>query len=138
MSNPNPIHHKICLVSLFSLIILILVWELILTPIVANSWWSVLVASIKVLPLLIPIKGLWNKKIYTMQWLSMLILFYFIEGVVRSMSDINTLSRALAGGEIALSVILFFSAIMYVRPFKKSAKAAKLAQSKLAQTSSSE
>ena len=73
-----------------------------------------------------------------MQWLSMLILFYFIEGVVRSMSDINTLSRALAGGEIALSVILFFSAILYVRPFKKSAKAAKLAQSKLAQTSSSE
>jgi uncharacterized membrane protein len=128
MNTPNPLFHKLTLISLVSLIILILAWELMLTPIVSNSWWSVLVVSIKVIPLLIPLKGIWYKKIYTMQWLSMLILFYFIEGVVRSMSDINILSRALAGGETALSVILFFSTILYVRPFKKMAKAAKVAQ----------
>lgn len=122
--------HQITLISLIGLIGLILLWELVLTPILPNSWWAVLVAAIKVTPLLIPLKGVWNKKIYTMQWTAMLILFYFIEGVVRSMSDINHFSRLLATGEIALSVIIFFSAIFYVRPFKKIAKANKAAQEK--------
>jgi uncharacterized membrane protein len=80
---------------------------------------------IKVLPLLFPLRGILQKNIYTMQWSSMFIMFYFIEGVVRAMSDADSLSRLLAGIEIFLSVVFFLSTIYYVRPFKKIAKAAK-------------
>lgn len=55
----------------------------------------------------------------------MFIMFYFIEGVVRAMSDADQISRMLAGGEIALSILFFVSTIYYVKPFKQIAKAAK-------------
>lgn len=124
-STDNSMLHRSACFSLIALIILIIFWELVLTPIAEQSVWPAVITIIKGLPLLLVLPGLLKKKIYTMQWSAMLILFYFIEGVVRSMSDINHLSRALAGGEIALSVLFFFSAIFYVRPFKKRAKAAK-------------
>jgi len=44
----------------------------------------------------------------------MLILLYLSEGVVRAMSD-KGLSATLAGVEIALAVVFFFSAVFYAR-----------------------
>lgn len=79
---------------------------------------------LKIIPLLFPLSGIFKKNIYTMQWASMLILFYFMEGVVRAMADISGASRMLAGIEIFLSILFFGSAILFVRPFKKIAKAA--------------
>lgn len=119
--------HKLASFSLISLIALGIVWEMWLAPFTPGGSLFVL----KVVPLLFPLSGVLKKNIYTLQWASMFILFYFIEGVVRAMGDAETLSRALAGIEITLCVCFFFCAIFYVRPYKKISKA-KLAAAKQA------
>ena len=70
--------------------------------------------TLKVLPLLAPLFGILRGNAYTYQWSSMLVLLYFTEGVVRGWSEPGV-SRWLAGGEDALSLIFFFSAIWFVR-----------------------
>ena len=59
------------------------------------------------------LNGILRGKRYTYQWLSMLCLLYLTEGVLRA-SDPG-LTAVLAGIEIALSVLLFFSTMMYAR-----------------------
>ena len=99
--------------SLIGLIALCLAWELWLAPQRAGGSWLVL----KVLPLLIPLFGILRGKLYTYRWMTLFIIAYFVEGVVRAYSD-KGLSAQLAGVEIALTVILFVSAILYVRHHK--------------------
>ncbi len=110
--------HQLASFSLIALIALGVAWEMWLAPFVPGGSLFVL----KVLPLLFPLAGVLKKNIYTLQWASMFILFYFIEGVVRAMGDADAVSRGLAGVEILLSVTFFFCAIFYVRPYKKIAK----------------
>lgn len=96
--------------SLIALILLCLVWEIWLAPLHHDG--SLLL--LKVLPLLLPLFGILKGKRYTYQWASMLILLYFIEGVVRAWSD-NGLSAQLALIEVALSLVFFTCAIFYAR-----------------------
>ena len=100
--------HYASIASLVALIALCLAWELWLAPLRPGG--SSLV--FKVLPLLLPLPGILRGKRYTYQWASMMIMLYFIEGVVRAMSD-KGLSATLAGIEIALTVIFFLSTIYY-------------------------
>ena len=106
--------------SLLALIALCLVWELWLAPLRPGGSWLVL----KVLPLLLPLRGVLKGSLYTMQWASMLILLYFMEGVVRVYSDPSAASVTMAGIEVALSLAFYLCAIFYVRPAKRAAKAA--------------
>ena len=99
--------------SLIALIALCLAWELWLAPQRAGGSWLVL----KVLPLLAPLFGILRGKVYTHRWMTLLIIAYFVEGVVRAYSD-SGLSARLAGVEIALALALFASAISYVRHAK--------------------
>jgi uncharacterized membrane protein len=55
-----------------------------------------------------------------MQWASMLVMLYFIEGVVR-LND-KGLSAYLAGLEIILSLVAYFALLAYLKPLKKVAK----------------
>jgi uncharacterized membrane protein len=96
--------------SLIALIALCVAWELWLAPQRANGSWLVL----KALPLLIPLFGILRGKIYTHRWMTLFIITYFVEGVVRAYSD-KGLSAQLAGVEIALTLVIFASAILYVR-----------------------
>ncbi|NYT70232.1 DUF2069 domain-containing protein [Pusillimonas noertemannii] len=107
-------------VSLLALIVLCLVWELWLAPLRPGGSWLVL----KVLPLLLPLRGVLKGNLYTMQWACMLILLYLMEGVVRAWSDPSPASVAMAGIEVALSLVFYLCAIFYVRPAKRAAKAA--------------
>ncbi|MGH8808354.1 MAG: DUF2069 domain-containing protein [Noviherbaspirillum sp.] len=107
--------------SLIALILLCVAWELVLAPLRPGGSWLVL----KVLPLLLPLRGVLKRNLYTMQWSSMLILLYFIEGIVRATSD-QGLSATLGWIEVGLVCVFFFCAILYLRPYKKAAK--KLAQ----------
>ena len=107
--------------SLVLLILLCVLWELVLAPLRPGGSWLVL----KVVPLLLPLRGVLKRDLYTMQWSSMLILLYFGEGIVRATSD-RGLSATLGWVEVALTCIFFTCAILYLRPFKKAAK--KLAQ----------
>ena len=96
--------------SLIALIFLCLAWEAWLAPLRPGG--SIFV--FKALPLLLPLFGILRGKRYTYQWSSLMILAYFTEGVVRAWSD-KGLSAALAGAELILSVVFFFSVILYVR-----------------------
>jgi len=100
--------------SLVTLILLCLAWEILLAPLNTNG--SLL--FLKALPLLAPLFGILKGKRYTYQWASMLILLYFIEGVVRAWSD-QALSAQLATIEIVLSVAFFTCAIFYARYTRK-------------------
>lgn len=104
--------------SLVALIVLCLFWELVWAPLRPGG--SML--ALKVMPLLLPLRGVWRGNLYTMQWAAMLILLYFMEGVVRAWSDPQPLSQMLAGVETFLAFIFYLCAIFYLWPAKKAAK----------------
>lgn len=127
----NPVLRFGAIFSLVGLIALTFVWELVVAPwrpelsaLVGISW-----LVFKLIPLLLPLPGVIKGKLYTLQWASMLVLLYFMEGVVRAFSDSSSVSRLMASIEIGLAVVFYLCAILYVWPAKKAAKAAKAAQS---------
>ena len=97
-------------VSLIALVFLCVAWELWLAPIRPGG--SALV--FKVLPLLFPLMGILKGRRYTYQWAPMLVLLYFIEGVMRGWSE-SGIAQVLALAETALSVLFFFAAIYYAK-----------------------
>jgi len=96
--------------SLTALIVLTLAWELWLAPLRPGGSWMVL----KVLPLLAPLFGILRARIYTYRWASMLVVAYFVEGVMRAYAD-SGMSALLAGVQIVLALAFIFSAAMFVR-----------------------
>ena len=103
--------------TLLLLIALCVLWELVLAPLRPGGSWLVL----KVLPLLIPLRGILKRDVYTMQWSSMLILLYLGEGIVRATSD-RGLSATLGWVEVALTCVFFACIVLYLYPYKKAAK----------------
>lgn len=77
---------------------------------------------LKVLPLLLPLRGVLKRDVYTLQWSSMLILVYLAEGLVRATSDAARMSVMLAWAEVALTCLYFSCALLYLHPFKKAAR----------------
>lgn len=101
------------LIANASLVLLIAVgiaWELFLAPLRPGGSWLVL----KVLPLLLPLRGMLRAKRYTCQWASMLSLVYFVEGVVRAFSD-PVPSAYLAAIQSVVAMVLFVSLIYLAR-----------------------
>ena len=86
--------------SLLALLVLGLAWEGWIAPIRPGGSWL----TLKVVPLLFPLRGLLHGRRYTYQWASMFILAYFTEGVVRAWSESGVV-RTLAWTEIALSLV---------------------------------
>ena len=114
----NKVFHVGAIVSLIALIAWLVFWEMWVAPL--HPGGSLL--ALKALPLLIPLRGVFKRDIYTLQWSSMVILLYFTEGVVRAWSDTVALSRYMAIGEIVLVCVYFACALLYLRPYKKAAK----------------
>ena len=102
--------------ALVALIVLCLAWELWLAPLRPGG--STL--ALKALPLLLPMKGIFEGKRRTNQWSSMFILAYFTEGVVRAWGD-QGMSQTLALAETALSVAFFVAAVAYARLMRQQA-----------------
>lgn len=96
--------------SLLALIALSLAWELWLAPLHPGGSWLV----VKVIPLLLPVVGILKGRRYTYQWASMLILFYFTEGVVRMFSNTGLIS-GLARIETGLALVFFLSAMFFAK-----------------------
>lgn len=119
----NPRRQEACyfgsVASLIALIALCIAWELFLAPLRPGGSWLVL----KIVPLLIPLRGILKRDLYTMQWSSMLILLYFGEGLVRGVSDPSTVSASLAWAEVVLSTTFFFCTVLFLSPYKRAAKA---------------
>ena len=66
------------------------------------------------LPLFIPLPGLWRARMYTYRWVSLLVWIYFAEGVVRATTD-KGLSALLAAIQVALCLLLFVACALHVR-----------------------
>ena len=98
----------LALAGVAGLIALGLAWELWLAPTGRGTW------ALKVLPLLPALAGLWRYRMVTYRWLSLLVWFYFTEGVVRATSE-GGLSATLALVEIVLSLLLFTICAWHVR-----------------------
>lgn len=96
----------------------LLAWEIVVAPL--HPGGSLL--ALKALPLLLPLRGVIKRDLYTLQWSSMVILVYFIEGIVRAWSDQSELSRMMALGEALLVCAYFVCALLYLRPYKKKAQ----------------
>jgi uncharacterized membrane protein len=103
--------------ALVLLIVLSIAWEWRLAPLRPGG--SLLV--LKAVPLLLALPGVWRKRLYTLQWASMLVLLYLMEGIVRGMSD-RGLSARLGWSEALLAAVFFVCALAYVAPFKRAAK----------------
>lgn len=112
------VFHGGAIASLVLLIAWLLAWEIVVAPL--HPGGSLL--ALKALPLLLPLRGVVKRDIYTLQWSAMVILLYFIEGVVRGWSDTAPLSRVMAYGETVLVCVFFACALLYLRPYKKAAK----------------
>ncbi|CAN5261652.1 DUF2069 domain-containing protein [soil metagenome] len=108
-------------IALVALIFWLTAWELVVAPLAPGGSWLVL----KVLPLCAALPGVLKRRLYTLQWTSMLILLYVAEAAVRAMSDPAPLSRLMACGEGALSAVLFVAVVLYVRPFKRARREAR-------------
>lgn len=96
--------------SLIALILLSMLWELWLAPLHPGGSWLVL----KALPLMLPVRGIFQGRRYTYQWSSMLILAYFIEGIVRMFSNTGLVS-GLARVETGLALVFFLAAMFYAK-----------------------
>lgn len=94
--------------SVIALIALGLAWELWLARTGSGT------LALKVLPLLLPLPGLWRHRMYTFRWLSLLVWLYFLEGAVRATSE-SGLSQALALVEVLLCLVLFAACALHVR-----------------------
>lgn len=110
--------HAGAVVSLIVLIALCIAWEMLLAPLRPGGSWL----ALKAIPLLLPLRGIIRRDLYTMQWSSMLILLYFGEGLVRGISDPGA-SATLGWIEVTLTLTFFICVLAYLRPYKKAAKA---------------
>jgi uncharacterized membrane protein len=112
------VFHTGAVTSLVLLFAWLLAWEIVVAPL--HPGGSLL--ALKALPLLLPLRGVLKRDLYTLQWSSMVILIYLVEGVVRAWSDRTELSRMMALGETLLVVAYFLFALLYLRPYKKQAQ----------------
>lgn len=106
-------YYVTALTSYFGLLILLSSWIIYFDP-PTNSTTSLALLFI-LTPLLIALRGLLHGKRYTYAWVSMLILFYFMHGVVEAWANEIETIRILALIEVFLTVVLFIAAIMFVR-----------------------
>lgn len=119
----KPLHYG-AIFCLIGLIVLGLGWELRWAPIRPGGSYL----ALKVVPLLFAVRGVLRGSLYTMQWACMLVLLYFMEGVVRVWSDPAVASVYCAWVEIALSLGFYLCAIFYVFPAKRAARKEKKAK----------
>jgi len=108
---------KVAAASWLALLVLTVLWEWLLAPLRPGGSWLVL----KGLPLLLPLRGVLRGDVKIMQWALLLVLLYIAEGSVRAADRPPAGTMAMI--EIALGGLFFAAAIVYLRPFKKAARA---------------
>ena len=113
MPHTQALYLNLCRATWLLLIALTLAWDWFYAPLGTGR----VLLLIKLVPLLLPIRGILSGKIYTYQYCSMLIMAYFIEGIMR-LWDIQTTSRLFSAGETALTVLFFIACLKYLQPFK--------------------
>ena len=90
-------------------------WESQVAPLREGGSWM----TLKSIPILLPIIGIIHGREKSFQILSLIVIAYFIEAVVRSYADSGTM-QLMALGELILSLSLFFALIARAKRLKRS------------------
>ncbi|VAW92072.1 hypothetical protein MNBD_GAMMA23-883 [hydrothermal vent metagenome] len=106
-------YYFMTLTGYFGLLILLSSWIIYFDP--PKNGTTAFALLFILTPLLLALRGLLNGKRYTYAWSSMLILFYFMHGVVDAWANENKTLQILALIEVGLTVIFFIGSIMYVK-----------------------
>ena len=106
--------------SLVALTALALAWELWLAPVRPGGSWL----ALKALPLAAALPGYLRRRRYTFQWMSMLVLAYMAEGIMRAWSE-SGMVRTLASAEIGLSIAVFAFSALCARATRRGPAAAR-------------
>ena len=94
----------------------LVLWETWLAPLRSGGSWL----ALKALPLALALPGLFGRRRYTRQWLSLLLPFYAAEGIVRAFSETGRV-RILAVTELLLALVAFAAVLMLTkRPSRRS------------------
>ena len=93
-----------------ALAILCVAWEIWLAPVRPGAW----LLSLKAVPLLALLPGMTGPRLRPWQWMSLLVLAYLCEGLVRATSDTGP-SVPLAWIEVGLSAALFALVLLECR-----------------------
>jgi len=81
-----------------------------------DYYWVLLLS----LPLLFPLKGLLNNRLYTYRWIGYMTLVYFCVGISELVS--NPLLRVYGFGTTISSTLLFLASIYYARYLAQQAR----------------
>lgn len=93
-----------------------LAWESFIDPVREGSWlW------LKIIPLAAAMPGLARAKVYTYQWMSLLIWLYLCEALVRIASP-SVSERWLALGWLALGLVLCGAILLAIQRLKRQQK----------------
>jgi len=103
--------YAMALVGFFGLFALLMLWNTVLAP--STRFPVALVLLVGVTPLLLPMRGLLARNTRSCAWAAYASLIYFTHGSVEAY--VNSAERVYAGLEVALSLMLFFGASLYVR-----------------------
>jgi uncharacterized membrane protein len=110
--NIKPVYyHIIALSGFFGLFALLMLWNTVVAP--STRFPVALVLLFAVTPLLLPMRGLLDRKLKSCAWAAYVSLIYFIHGSAEAY--VNAGERLYASLEIMLSLMLFFGAAFYVR-----------------------
>ena len=110
---PNPAPRgalRILPAAVLALCSVLVLWEAWLAPVRQGGSWLIL----KALPLAVALPGLFARRLYTRQWLSLLLPLYAAEGIVRAWTEPGRV-RALALAEIALALVAFIAIMAAAR-----------------------
>ncbi len=101
--------HRIVVTSHLLLFAVVIAWRAVGQYTVPNVLWTLVLC----IPLLLPVRGLWQGKRYTHAWATLCVIPYFVVGVTEAVAD--PAQRLWAGICLALSLTLFTALIAYLR-----------------------
>ena len=112
----------LALIAYGLLMAVIAAWELVFAP--AHTVPPVFWFGLKELPLLAALPGLWAGRLHTFEWSGMLIILYFVDGVMNMTTKRHeswTLHAPLSYAtiETVLAVLFFTLALIYLRLGKR-------------------
>ncbi len=110
--NINPTYYYFtALTGFFGLFALLMLWNTLLAP--STHFPVAVVLLVAITPLLLPMRGLLNRKPRSCAWAAYVSLIYFIHGSAEAY--VNADERLYASLEVLLSLMLFFGTVFYIR-----------------------
>jgi uncharacterized membrane protein len=106
--------HLLAVLSFLGLFVLLMLWNTLLAP--SDRLPKTLTLLVAITPLLLPMRGFLQGRPKSSGWMAYVSLIYLLHGTTEAYASSAT--RHLSLLEIALSLVLFFSASYYLRRLK--------------------